>query len=306
MLVRANQRFVFKLNHNLGRQISPLRPYFGKLNSKVGQVPVRMFCEPADNKEYIRKRTFKTEKQEEAYIGIVKENALDMDNKNIPKGVKFSSMLLVAPITLMVGSLVMTQFTSPVEFSITARTCLRLLNLNIAFNGGVHYGIGGALYEIASLEHLRKAAKRQVIYSFIPGISSYIITYWMLLADPLSITVLTTGFASLGIIQTASYIHDRRFVKAEALPKWYTKMRTITFTYLLVVTATLFAAMFTKLDLVQKSNENDRISTLQRLLKLDDVEFLEEVNRLGLEYNEEDMKILQGRLEKREARAKFA
>jgi len=38
---------------------------------------------------------------------------------------------------------------NPDTFAYAARTCMRLLSLNIAFFGGIHYGLASATYDTA-------------------------------------------------------------------------------------------------------------------------------------------------------------
>lgn len=40
-------------------------------------------------------------------------------------------------------------FVDPVQFAGIARFSLRLLSMNVAFAGGVHFGFGAANYEVA-------------------------------------------------------------------------------------------------------------------------------------------------------------
>lgn len=40
-------------------------------------------------------------------------------------------------------------FVDPVSFAFLARSSIRLLSLNIAFIGGIHFGLGAATYETA-------------------------------------------------------------------------------------------------------------------------------------------------------------
>ena len=173
------------------------------------------------DEELIRKRIFKDDKQEEKFIKLVKENAIDFSITKTPPGIRTSFLILYGPLTIMTLKLAIFQFTSPIEFWITARTCLRILCLNYAFLGGIHYGIGGALYEISTLKHLRTEAVRQVLYSFVPGITAFGIVTWMLNANPLTVGVLITGFVSLNIINILSMFIDVSYGRNEKLPIWY-------------------------------------------------------------------------------------
>lgn len=45
----------------------------------------------------------------------------------------------------------------PANFAFVARSCLRLLSLNISFFGGIHYGLASATYDVARTEEEKKA-----------------------------------------------------------------------------------------------------------------------------------------------------
>lgn len=170
----------------------------------------------------------------------------------------------------------------------------------LAFQGGIHYGISGALYEISTLKDLQRKHAIQCLYSFLPGVLAYSITSIILLSSPLTLQTLILGFCGLSLTQLVSFLVDKRYVKSEALPKWYMQVRIPAFIYLIIVTGLLLTVMATNLDLVQKKNSNERISTLKSLLALGDVEFLEKVNDTRIQYDPEDMKILQARFERQE------
>ena len=215
------------------------------------------FCQNIDkskmtDEELIKKRIFKDDKQEEKFIKLVKSNAIDLTQNKTPPGIKSSFIILYGPITVMALKLAFSQFTSPVDFWLTARACLRILSLNLAFMGGIHYGIGGALYEISTLRYLQKEAGRQVMYSFIPGIAAFGIVTWMLNVNPLTVGTLISGFALLNLINILSMFVDIHYIRSEKLPFWYISTRRLSCVYLIVISMIIFAAMFTKLDYVQK------------------------------------------------------
>jgi len=193
----------------------------------------------------------------------------------------------------MVGSLVLTQFSSPVIFAHTARTCLRILSLNIAFNGAVNYGVGSALYEVSSTQFLRRKYSRQIMFSLLPGAASFGITEYLLLCSEITPENLIGSFALLSLVQIISFISDRRLVRNEQLPKWYLLVKIPIFIYTILLTAFILAAMYSKLDVIQKKNDNKRIETLKYLMELDDVQFLKKVNELNIQYDEEDLQILE-------------
>lgn len=110
----------------------------------------------------------------------------------MPKGVKASLIFLYGPLCLMTGSLVLTQFTSVYAFNLTAKTCLRLLALNIGFTGAINYGIGGALYEISNLAYLKRLHSYQIMYSFLPGILAFGAIQMLLMSPIITQTQLIT------------------------------------------------------------------------------------------------------------------
>ena len=84
----------------------------------------------------------------------------------VPKGVTFSNLFMSAPLmTLTLYLAILTPmagnaaFVDPVTYAFLARSALRLLSLNIAFYGGIHYGLASATYETAITEEELKAIK---------------------------------------------------------------------------------------------------------------------------------------------------
>ena len=82
-----------------------------------------------------------------------------MKEDTIPKGVTFSNVFMSAPLmtlTLYLGILTPmagnAALVDPATYAFYARSALRLLSLNIAFMGGIHYGLGSATYETAITE----------------------------------------------------------------------------------------------------------------------------------------------------------
>ena len=77
----------------------------------------------------------------------------------IPKGVWLSTAMMSAPLFSFSFYLsFMSIFVSnpalvdPALFAFVARSSVRLLSLNIAFIGGIHYGFGSAAYDTARSE----------------------------------------------------------------------------------------------------------------------------------------------------------
>ena len=115
-----------------------------------------------------------------------------MKTDKIPKGVTFSNIFMSAPLmtlTLYLGILTPMAgnpaFVDPATYAMMARSALRLLSLNIAFYGGVHYGLASATYETAITQEEITRIKYQMLYSFVPGFIALGTTQMMLFACPL-------------------------------------------------------------------------------------------------------------------------
>ena len=86
----------------------------------------------------------------------LREMLFTMKETKVPKGVWFSTVVMSTPLVLWTSYLAMLSpvaanavFVDPHTFAYLARTCVRLLSLNIAFFGGIHYGLASAAYDTA-------------------------------------------------------------------------------------------------------------------------------------------------------------
>ena len=69
----------------------------------------------------------------------------------VPKGVWFSTFCMTLPLMSTTGYLALmtpmaanAAIVDPLHFAYVARSCLRILSLNVSFIGGVHYGFASA------------------------------------------------------------------------------------------------------------------------------------------------------------------
>jgi len=83
-----------------------------------------------------------------------------------PKGVTFSNLMMATPLIGVTSYLCILApmaanpaFVDPIQFSYLARSAIRLLGLNIAFMGGIHYGFAAAAYETATTDEEIKRIK---------------------------------------------------------------------------------------------------------------------------------------------------
>ena len=94
----------------------------------------------------------------------LRDKLFSMNETKTPKGVWFSTFMMSAPLILSTGYLgVMAPMAAnaaivnPDTFAYAARTCIRLLSLNISFFGGIHYGLASATYDTARSDEEKKA-----------------------------------------------------------------------------------------------------------------------------------------------------
>ena len=127
-----------------------------------------------------------------------------MKEQRTPKGVWWSTAVMSFPLFGSVGYLMMMSpmaanaaLVDPNTFSYVARSCLRLLSLNLSFLGGIHYGFSSAAYDIARSEEEKRRVSLQMFYSFVPAIVSFTSTNFLLFSAHLTIPTVIFGFTSL-------------------------------------------------------------------------------------------------------------
>lgn len=127
-----------------------------------------------------------------------------MKEDKIPKGVKFSFFLMTFPLLCSTTYLALLApivsagaGIEPTSFATLARTCVRLLALNISFIGGIHYGLASATYETAIHDEELRAIKLQMIYSFVPAAMSFSCASMLLFSSPLTLSTVMFSFTGL-------------------------------------------------------------------------------------------------------------
>ena len=156
----------------------------------------------------------------------------NMKETKTPKGVWFSTMIMSAPLFMSTGYLgLMTpmalnaQLVNADTFGYVARTCVRLLGLNISFFGGVHYGLATAAYDTARTDEERKAISYQLGYSFVPALLAFGASNLLLFTNPLTSQAIVYCFSSLMITQLVTLRFDQYCVRKEMAPLWFKKYR---------------------------------------------------------------------------------
>ena len=129
---------------------------------------------------------------------------VSMKSDEIPKGVIFSQAVMSAPLAIMTGYLCLLApmaanpaLVDPIQFMFLARSCLRLLSLNIGFIGGIHYGLAASNYETFTQDEELRMAKYQMIYSFVPAAMAMGASGMMLMSTPVTTPLVIVGFTSL-------------------------------------------------------------------------------------------------------------
>ena len=58
----------------------------------------------------------------------------------------------------------------------------------------------------------------------------------------------------------------------------------------MLITSALFFIYYSKLDFVQRKADKNRIANIKKALELEDTDFIEMVNELKIDYDEDDLK----------------
>lgn len=83
---------------------------------------------------------------------------------------------------------------------------------------------------------------------------------------------------------------DLRCVEKELAPKWFLRFRSVTFGLNMIVTTLLFFIFYSKLNIVQKKNDKNRITNIKNALELEDLDFIKMVDELKIDYDEADLR----------------
>jgi len=179
----------------------------------------------------------------------------NMKETQTPKGVWFSTFVMSAPLLMATGYLgVLSPIASnaalvdPNQFAYIARTCLRLLSLNISFIGGIHYGLGSATYDTARTDEERRAVNIQLLYSFVPASMAFGTTSFLLFSSPLTMPTVVYAFTGLMITQLVTLKFDYHCVSKEMAPLWFKKYRGNLFAIYMVLTSALFFIFYSNID----------------------------------------------------------
>jgi Protein of unknown function (DUF3429) len=197
-----------------------------------------------------------------------------MKTDEIPKGVKFSYFMMSFPLictTTYLGLLApmvsaSTGMVDPQSFAYLGRTCMRLLALNISFQGGIHYGLASATYETAVTDEELKHIRRQLIFSFVPAAMSFSFTSMLLFSSPITLPTVLISFTGLMLTQLLTLQVDLKCVERELAPRWFLKFRTTTFGIYMLLTSILLLIYYTKLPYLQRKHDKNRITNIKNAL----------------------------------------
>ena len=238
-----------------------------------------------------------TEAKDKYVADKLRDMLYNMKETKTPKGVWFSTFVMSVPLVGATGYLAalspvvgISTVVDPHSYAYVARTCVRLLSLNISFFGGIHYGLASATYDTARDPEEQRAVTIQMMYSFFPALMSFSASNFLLFSSPLGLSTVVYAFTSLMITQLLSLKFDTYCVKKEMAPMWFKKYRTTLFWIYMGLTTTLFAIYYTNLEWVQRTNDPNRISNLKTVLELEDTDFIKMVDEMKLELNETDLR----------------
>ena len=221
----------------------------------------------------------------------------NMKETKTPKGIWFSTLLMSAPLFSATGYLAMmtpivqnAALVDPHTFAYVARTCVRLLSLNISFFGGIHYGLAAATYDTARSADERKAVSYQMFYSFVPALMAFASSNFLLFSSPLNPNVIMYAFSSLMVTQLVTLKFDHHCVDKELAPLWFKKYRSYCFGIYMTLTALLFGIYTAKVDYIQRKNDPNRIRDIKSVMELEDLDFVKMVDDLNLNFDEVDLR----------------
>lgn len=136
-----------------------------------------------------------------------------------------SSVVMSFPLFAIMGYIILStpfaanpELVNPATFQYMTRAALRLLSLNMAFIGGIHYGLGAAMYEIAMSDKDLKFNKYQMLYAFVPAAMAFSTTSILLFASPLAIKHVVFAFTSLMLTQLITLQFDKNCVDRGMAP----------------------------------------------------------------------------------------
>lgn len=160
-----------------------------------------------------------------------------------------------------------------------ARSMLRLTSVTMALNGGIHFGLGASFYETEKDVEISKATKTQLVFSFVPAIAATYLTS-VLLMGPLSPAVISSAFINFGIVNAASLGFDFYQTSNNRSPKWYLKLRILTFFLQSASLALLYMYFSSKgtVDLPIDRNRMEGLKQRRELEREDEEKMIEEVD----------------------------
>ena len=129
-----------------------------------------------------------------------------------------------------------------------------------------------------------------MLYAFVPAAMAVSSSSFLLFASPLTIKHVIMSFTSLMLTQLVTWQVDIKCVEKEMAPKWFLNFRKVTFTVYMILSATLFAIFYTNVNLIQRRNDPNRITTIKSAMELEDADFIKMVDELKIDYDELDLK----------------
>ena len=188
------------------------------------------------NRPFFIKNEVAPKDQNEAADLYVKEKTreiiFNMRATEVPKGVWFSTFCLTLPLLSTTGYLAVMSpmaanaaIVDPLHFAYVARTCLRILSLNVSFIGGVHYGFASAQWDTARSSEEERALSMQMMYSFVPAVMAFCSTNFLLFSSPISVGTVIYTFTCLMLTQLVTLKFDHHCVSKEMAPLWFSKYR---------------------------------------------------------------------------------
>ena len=83
---------------------------------------------------------------------------------------------------------------------------------------------------------------------------------------------------------------DYHCVSKEMAPLWFKRYRANVFAVYMVLTSVLFFIYYSHLDLLQRTNDPNRVKNLKTVLELEDLDFVKMTDDLNLQLHDVDLR----------------
>ena len=98
------------------------------------------------------------------------------------------------------------------------------------------------------------------------------------------------GFTGLMLTQLLTLQVDLKCAEKGLAPQWFLRFRSTSFTIYMLLTSVLFLCFYNRMDFIQRRNDKNRIANLKQVVELEDLDFMQMVGDLKLDYDDIDLR----------------